>query len=110
MSGPNVTSPWRVRQALALHLLAKVYLTRGWSSASQSTDFQNAYEIATELIQDSGQTGVTLMPRYADIHKPGNEDNQEILYNVQMTDDPIYGVPQADANINHLSHVFVGGY
>src|SRR5690606_7122022 len=59
---------------------------------------------------DSGQTEVTLMPRYADIHKTCNEDNQEILYNVQMTDDPIYGVPQADANINHLSHVFVGGY
>src|SRR5690606_30836791 len=88
-AGPKDTSPGRVTQALARHLLAKVYLTRGWSSASQSTDFQNAYEIATELIQDSGQTGVTLMPRYADIHEPGNENNQEILYNVQMTDDPI---------------------
>ncbi len=109
-AGPKDTSPGRVTQALARHLLAKVYLTRGWSSAAQSTDFQNAYEIATELIQDSGQTGVALMSRYADIHKPGNENNQEILYNVQMTDDPIYGVPQADANINHLSHVFVAGY
>src|SRR5690606_5567840 len=65
-AGPKDTDPGRVTQALARHLLAKVYLTRGWSSASQSTDFQHAYEIATELIQDSGQTGVALMSRYAD--------------------------------------------
>ncbi|WP_352422556.1 RagB/SusD family nutrient uptake outer membrane protein [Proteiniphilum sp.] len=108
--GPKDTDPGRVTQALARHLLAKVYLTRGWSSAAQPTDFQDAYDIATALIKDGDLTGVTLMPKYADIHKPGNENNQEILYNVQMTDDPIYGVPERDANINHLSHVFVAGY
>ncbi len=109
-AGPKDTNPGRVTQALARHLLAKVYLTRGWSSAAQSTDFQNAYDIASALIREKDAIGVKLMDKYADVHKPGNENSQEILYNVQLTDDPIYGVPEKDANMNHLAHVFVAGY
>lgn len=108
--GPKDTQPGRVTQALARHLLAKVYLTRGWSSAAKATDFQNAYDIATKLIEDGDQTGVKLMGKYEDIHKPGNENNQEILFNVQMTDDPIYGVPEKDSGMNNLAHIFVAGY
>ncbi|MCD7930778.1 MAG: RagB/SusD family nutrient uptake outer membrane protein [Tannerellaceae bacterium] len=81
-AGPKDTDPGRVTQALARHLLAKVYLTRGWSSAAKPSDFQDAYDIAAMLIKDENVTGVKLMDNYADVHKPGNENNQEILFNV----------------------------
>lgn len=108
--GPKDTQPGRVTQALARHLLAKVYLTRGWSSVAKSTDFQDAYDISSKLIKESDLTGVKLMTKYEDVYKPGNENNQEVLYNVQMTDDPIYGVPEKDLTMNNLAHVFVAGY
>ncbi|MCD8178116.1 MAG: RagB/SusD family nutrient uptake outer membrane protein [Tannerellaceae bacterium] len=108
--GPKDTDPGRVTQALARHLLAKVFLTRGWSSAAKSSDFQDAYDIASTLIREQDVTGVRLMEKYEDIHKPGNEDNQEVLFNVQMTEDAIYGVPEKDDGMNRLAHFFVGGY
>jgi len=51
----------RVWKATALHLLAKVYLTRAYSSAAQSADFQNAYNTAKQLIDNKGTYGVNSM-------------------------------------------------
>jgi len=108
--GPKDTDPGKVTRALARHLLAKVYLTRGWSKDAVSEDFQNAYDMAKGLIDDQGTTGVKLTARYADVHKPGNEDGEEVLYNVQMTADPIYGVPESENGMNRLPHFFTSGY
>lgn len=100
----------RITAAAAKHLLAKVYLTRGWSKVAQSTDFDNAYRIASELIKESNAIGIGLLENYADIHKPGNENNKESLYVVQYGDDPIYGIPSTDNGRNRLAHLFVAGY
>jgi starch-binding outer membrane protein, SusD/RagB family len=45
------TTPGRAWKASALHLLAKVYLARGWKDNSNS-DFQDAYNNAVELINN----------------------------------------------------------
>ena len=42
---------------MAKHLLAKVLLTRGWSSAAKPTDFTDAYNQAIDLINTKSQYG-----------------------------------------------------
>lgn len=76
----------RVWKGSALHLLAKAYLTRGWSSAAQSTDFQKAYDTAKKLIDDRAKYGVALLPNYASVHQEGNEYNAEVLFQVDWID------------------------
>jgi starch-binding outer membrane protein, SusD/RagB family len=73
-------------KASALHLLAKAYLTRGWSSAATPTDFQSAYTTAKKLIDNKGTYGVSLLPNYADVHKEGNEYNAEVLFQIDWID------------------------
>jgi hypothetical protein len=53
-------------QGVALYLLGKTYLTRGWSSAAQSNDFQTAAAILTSLIQKQTTYGFALQKDYAD--------------------------------------------
>ncbi|HZY82153.1 MAG TPA: RagB/SusD family nutrient uptake outer membrane protein [Cyclobacteriaceae bacterium] len=76
----------RVWKASALHLLSKVYLTRGWSSAAQSSDFQKSYETAKKLIDTRATYGVSLLPNYASVHQEGNEYNAEVLFQVDWMD------------------------
>lgn len=53
-------------QGAALYLLGKTYLTRGWSSAAQSNDFQQAISIFTNLIANQSTYGFGLWQDYAD--------------------------------------------
>ncbi len=53
-------------QGAALYLLGKVYLTRGWSSATQSNDFAQAATILSNLITNKSTYGFSLWPDYAD--------------------------------------------
>jgi hypothetical protein len=76
----------RVWKASALHLLAKSYLTRGWSSVAQSSDFQKSYDAAKKLIDTRATYGVSLLPNYASVHQEGNEYNAEVLFQVDWMD------------------------
>jgi starch-binding outer membrane protein, SusD/RagB family len=76
----------RVWKASALHLLAKVYLTRGWSSAAQASDFQKAYDNAKKLIDTRATYGVSLLANYQSVHQEGNEYSSEVLFNVAWMD------------------------
>lgn len=87
---PAAGSAGHAWKASALHLLAKVYLTRGWSSAAQSNDFQRAYDVATQLIGNRTTHGVSLLADYADIHREGNEYNSETLFLVNWNDNVTY--------------------
>lgn len=78
--------PGRAWKASALHLLSKVYLTRGWSDAAQSDDFQKAYDTATELINNKVNYGVDLLPDFAQVHAQGNEWSSETLWQVNWID------------------------
>jgi hypothetical protein len=94
-------------KASALHLLAKVYLARGWSSAAQPNDFQKAYDVAMQLINNKAAYGVALLTDYADVHREGNEYNSETLFQVNWNDNVTYnnyasfGGPGYQ-NISHL--------
>ncbi|MDO7848647.1 RagB/SusD family nutrient uptake outer membrane protein [Hymenobacter sp. M29] len=95
--------PGRVTRATALHLLAKVYLTRATSSARQTDDYAKAAQFSEELIADSnpspatnsgttpgGKYGRALEADPADIFKEGKENDKEVLMNIQFNGDPTF--------------------
>jgi hypothetical protein len=86
----------RVWKASALHLLSKVYLTRGWSSAAQASDFQMAYQTAKQLIDNKATFDVDLLPDYAEVHRQGNEFGKEVLWQVNWIDDTQYNDNRAN--------------
>jgi len=93
-----------VTGATARHLLAKVYLTRGYKSFAESTDFENAYKTAKSLIDDAPSLQISLASDFADIFKAGNEDISEVLMNVQYSTDKTY------SGGHDLNHYFVARY
>ena len=112
----------RVRKGAAQHLLAKVYLTRGYKAYGQGQqDFQRALDMAKTVI-NSGTYQLT--PVYADLwcgtHVTGqpadpnrqgfcnfsnyNEQNREFIFTVQYTVDPTYYLV-GFGNYLHLSYL-----
>ena len=78
-------------QAAALYFLAKVYLTRGWSTADSTGDFVQAANIASGLITNASQYGLGLNPDYATANTPGNEYGMETIFVVDREADLKYG-------------------
>ncbi|WP_151088648.1 RagB/SusD family nutrient uptake outer membrane protein [Hymenobacter baengnokdamensis] len=92
--------PGRVTRATALHLLAKVYLTRATSSAKQSDDYTNAAKYAKELIDNQGRYGLGLETDPATVFAEGNENGKEVIMNVQFS---------GDATFNRIDGFTFGG-
>src|SRR4030095_2626369 len=57
--------PGRATKAAAMHVLAKVYLTRAGSTAAKATDYQDAYTTAKSLIDNKNIYGLILLPDFA---------------------------------------------
>src|SRR6266550_2289992 len=84
----------RATRGSAQHLLAKVYLTRIRNADSaadevakrQAGDFANAADYAQRVI-NSGQ--YALLPRFKDVFDFANERNQEVIWSIQFTTDPL---------------------
>lgn len=70
-------------QAAAYTELATAYLYRGYSTAKQPNDFQNAYNAANAVISSPAAYGTGLLQNFADVNAPGNEYNQEIIFSVE---------------------------
>lgn len=70
----------RATQGAAKHLQALVYLTRGYKTYGESSDFARAASLADEVI-NGGQ--YQLLPTFSDVFAPGNEKNKEIIFSVQ---------------------------
>jgi hypothetical protein len=81
-------TPGRAGKGVAKHLLAKVLLTRGWSSAAKPSDFTDAYNQATDLINNKSLYTLELEVNFADVFKEGNEYGKEILWVVDRNSDP----------------------
>ncbi|MCD0487115.1 RagB/SusD family nutrient uptake outer membrane protein [Pedobacter sp. MC2016-14] len=77
------TGAFKLSQSAALHLLSKVYLYRAYSDAKESSDFNNAYKTAMELINNKAKYGTDLLPDYSQIHKQGNDYNREVLFSIE---------------------------
>lgn len=90
--------------ATARHMLAKVYLTRGYKNFAESSDFENAYKTAKGLIDDAASLQIGLMPTFKEIFTPGNESSKEVLMNVQYSTDQTY------SGGHPLNHFFVTRY
>ncbi len=75
----------RVAKPAAMHFLAKAYLTRAGLECAQSTDYQNAYTEAMNLINNAATYSVSLTKDFANINLEGHENDPEVLFNVQRT-------------------------
>lgn len=110
----------RAAKPAAYHFLAKAYLTRATLPGAESTDYKNAYETAMELINKRASFGVSLQNNYANVHKEGNENSAEILFNVQRTwtsagpnlvfDESNDGVNAVPNKGNRANFLFTAGY
>jgi len=91
---PNTpTSPFLAKAAtkpVALYLLAKVYLTRGWLNNTQA-DFTQAYTIASSIISSKATYGLDLWQDYGDAFNPANDYGKETLFVSDHSIDPKYG-------------------
>ncbi len=91
---PNTpTDPFLGKAAtkpVALYLLAKVYLTRGWLNGTQ-TDFQQAWTIASGIITNKATYGLDLWADYGDAFVPANDYGKETMFVSDHSSDPKYG-------------------
>jgi hypothetical protein len=86
-ANPASTEAGRATQGAARHLLALLYLTRGYKSFGGTTDFERAAQLAEELISSSYYA---LLPTFAEVFQPGNDLNREIIFAVQYGAQPGY--------------------
>lgn len=92
---PNTpTAPFLGKAAtkpVALYLLAKAYLTRGWLTNNQ-TDFATAYTIcADSIIAKKATYGLDLWQDYGDAFVPANDYGKETFFVSDHSSDPKYG-------------------
>lgn len=110
----NGVLPGKATKAAAMHVLAKVYLTRAGSSAKQADDYKNAYTTATDLINNvAPAAGLRLQQDFGSVYAEGNEANSEVLWSIQHTPTLAYnGSPAQDnrAPDNLLCHLFAPKY
>jgi hypothetical protein len=76
----------RATRAAAQHLLGKVYLTKATSEAKAADDYQKAIPLLQSVISNYG---LSLLPDFADVHRQGNEMNNEVVWSIQYTRSPL---------------------
>ncbi len=104
----TVTAPFlgkTATQATAQFMLAKTYLTRGWSSAAQSSDFTQAATIAVNLINNQSTYGIGLWQDYASAFAPANDYGKEVLLVSDHDNNTIYGEFMAGASGGNAQNV-----
>lgn len=88
---PTTEEPGRATAAAAYHLLAKVYLARATQTgASSASDYQQAYNNAMELINNSGTYGLALLQDFEEVFEPRNEHNSEVIFTAERNTDILY--------------------
>ncbi|MCE7054516.1 RagB/SusD family nutrient uptake outer membrane protein [Algoriphagus sp. AGSA1] len=76
----------RATRPAAEHLLGRVYITKGTSEAGEASDYANAEPLLQSVIDNYG---LVLLPDFGDVHAFGNEINDEVIWSVQYTRDPL---------------------
>lgn len=72
----------RATRGAAEHLLGRVYVTKGSSSAKAADDYAKAEPLFRNVISNYG---LRLLPDFASVHAFGNEMNEEVIWSVQYT-------------------------
>jgi hypothetical protein len=96
----------RATKAAAEHLLAKVYLTKATSSVKAADDYSKAATYAQNVISNYG---FKLLPDFASVFIQGaGEINDEVIFSVQYTSDPLTNIsdPTTNGNGNNLHLLF----
>ncbi|PWJ59413.1 putative outer membrane starch-binding protein [Dyadobacter jejuensis] len=86
----------RATQGACEHMLAKVYLTKATSEAAESTDFENAATYSSHVINNYSYA---LQSDYALVHDQSNQQNSEIIWAVQYSNDVL---TNGSGNMTHL--------
>lgn len=106
--------PGKATKIAAMHVLAKVLLTRGYSSVKQADDFKNAAATAANIISTVAPAGgVKLLQDFGKVYAEGNETNTEVLWTVQHTTSSAYNGSPTQNNSgpdNLYVHLFVPRY
>ncbi|MGZ3754129.1 MAG: RagB/SusD family nutrient uptake outer membrane protein [Mucilaginibacter sp.] len=76
--------------AVANTMLAKAYLTRGYTSAGSSADFQKAADITAAVIANKGTYGLDLWTDFTDALKQANDYGKETMLSFDVGSDPTY--------------------
>jgi starch-binding outer membrane protein, SusD/RagB family len=82
---------------VALYLLAKAHLTRGWLNDNQA-DFVQAHTIASDIIANKATYNLDLWQDYADAFNPANDYGKETLFVSDHSSDTKYGQYQPGAS------------
>ncbi len=98
----NGVLPGKATAAAASHLLAKVYLTRAYSTAKQPDDFENAYNTAKGLIDNLNTLNLGLLPDFGSVYAEGNEASREVLWSVQHTPNLTYNGTSSELNFHYV--------
>ena len=86
----------RATKAAGEHLLARVYLTKATSSAKAADDYAQAATLAQSVISNYG---FKLLPDFASVFAQGaGEINDEVIFSVQYTSDPLTNINSANTN------------
>ncbi|MBO0938304.1 RagB/SusD family nutrient uptake outer membrane protein [Fibrella sp. HMF5335] len=86
----------RATKAAGEHLLARVYLTKATSSAKAADDYAKAATLAQSVISNYG---FKLLPDFASVFAQGaGEINDEVIFAVQYTADPLTNINSANTN------------
>ncbi|MES2277232.1 MAG: RagB/SusD family nutrient uptake outer membrane protein [Bacteroidota bacterium] len=92
---PNVpTAPFTGKAAckpVALFLLGRAYLTRGWLT-NTAADFQQAYTILNDLITNRATYSMDLWQDYGDAFNPANDNGKETIFVSDHNIDAKYGL------------------
>jgi starch-binding outer membrane protein, SusD/RagB family len=89
----------RITKATAEHFLAKVHLTRGQSASKDASDIAKAATYAQNVVN---RTYFNLLPDFASVFDENNQINNEVIFAVQFTTDPL-------TNANSTPVTFDGG-
>src|SRR5699024_7321507 len=92
----------RASKAATEHLMARVFLTKATSEAAASDDYQHAASLAETVINDYT---FHLLDDFADVFEPGNENNAEVIWAVQYSENPIVNQSEDGKNGNS-SHLY----
>jgi hypothetical protein len=88
----SLPSKGRASKAAAIHLLAKVYLTKGWNTTATEgkADFDKAYATAKSLIDNRATYGLDLEADFANVWKDKNEYGKESIFVMDRNLDPAF--------------------
>lgn len=92
----------RVNRRAVEDLLAKVHLTRAYESFAADDDFETAAAYADAVID-----GQELTIPFGELWRPGNEENEEVIFSVQFDDESISADP---TGLGHRQQNFFGPY